>query len=159
MPHQTQRIACIVGKSTYRDLRDGFTAASLTHDSDADIKAALGIAQHRVGAVAVCALETRYARTLMHERRLLGTWDRLRRGDGKEDVREHAIIILDRHAASLAIRHMAHAGDQPVADLPHYAWLLRVRRERLRDCIDECRLWLDDECACGVHAFLVALRR
>ena len=154
MSRQTERIGRMVGKSTYRDLRDGFTAGSLIHDSDVDIKIALGFAQHNAGELPVSALITHFAGTLCYERMLLGAWDRARR---EQLERTAHMIAIDRMAASLAIRHFAGASGLPVADVPHYAWLVRTRRENLQEQMGLCRCWLDEKCQTGVDAFLDAL--
>lgn len=145
-----ERIARIVGKGTYRDLRDGFTPGSLLHDADVDIKAALGMAQREVGAIPVAALETRYASTLMHEQALLRAWDRVLASGTDHSVAVHRV------GGSLALRHFAR-GEGHVQGVSHYAWLVRTRRENLLDKINDCLDWLHEQSITGTNAFLLAM--
>ncbi len=150
----TQRIARMVGKSTYRDLRDGFTPGSLRGDSDADIKLALGMAQSIAGVLPVYALETRYASTLMHERALLTAWDKRHREAFPK--RAAHVVAIQRVGASLAVRVFAR-GNGVAGAVAHYAWLVHTRRENLQDPIDACLAWLQDQSRDGVNAFLEAI--
>ena len=152
-----ESVARMAGRTTYKDFREGFAARSLMGDSDADIKGAIGIAQRRVGALAIQVLETRYASTLAHERALRRAWERVVRGDGcNAGARAPHASAVRRMGAALAIRKYAGARmiHHEIAD---YAWLVCSRREALEDAMRACGAWLDGLCGEAERAFLEAL--
>lgn len=160
MNAKLEKIAQMEGKTTYKDFRQGFAPRSLACDTDADIKMALGMAQRKVGAVAVAALETRYASTLMHERTLRRAWDHKVREDAKGNKAKlppHEVAVL-RMGAALAVRRLAGA-QMTQHEVAEYAWLLCVRRERLDDAMRSAGGWLDGLCGDAEERFLRALTR
>jgi len=155
MNTKLEKVARMGGKTTYKDFREGFAACSLMGDSDADIKAALGIAQRHVGAMAVQALETRYASMLHHERGLRRAWDRQLR-DAKSGKRSSHDAAVQRMSAALAIRRFA--GARMIQhEVAEYAWMSCARREVIEQYMRDCGAWLDSLCGEAERAFLEAL--
>jgi len=149
-----QKIARIVGRSVpFRDFREGF-ATSLAHDSDVDIKIALGIAQTKAGALAVKVMETRFASTLMHEDDLRHEYDHVRKKAFPN--RGKHLAAVHRMGTSLAIREFAGARNVR-SELPRYAWMVCARRETLGEVMDECVLWLNGLCDKAIKEFNEAL--
>lgn len=158
MSRKAENIARMDGKTTYRDFREGFAAVPLTRDSDADIKAALGMTQRRVGVLAVQALEMRYASMLRHERALRRAWERKLATDAAErkHPRTSHTMARQRMASALAIRQFAGARmiQHEVAD---FAWLACCRRSALEDDMQACGAWLDELCHEAETVFLEVL--
>ncbi len=158
MTRKAEKIARMVGKQT-RDFRDGFaTVAPLTHDSDADIKAALGMAQRRVGPLAVQVLELHYASSLQHEHAIRRAWDRYLHNNAKEQgvKRPHDAIVRSRFGAALALRKYAGARmiQQETKD---FAWLLHVTYNDLESTVQDTIQWLDSMRMPAERAFLDAI--
>jgi len=145
-----ERIAALMGKSAFRDIREGFggSAPALT---DQDVAAALGAVQRQHGELMVQALETFYGSTLMHEVALRRAWDR------RTDGRAYAEVVLSRMGCALAVRQFAGA-DYPQAQISDYAWLIRVRREDLQAAISYAEDWLDAMMMEGRRALVEQLR-
>lgn len=158
MTRKAEKIARMVGKAS-RDFRDGFaTVAPLTHDSDADIKAALGMAQRRTSKLAVDVLELRYASSLQHERTIRRAWDRHLRDTAVERglKREHAVIVKSRMGAALALRK--YAGARMIQhEIKEYAWLTHVAHGELESAMQDTVAWLDTMRVDAERAFLEAL--
>jgi len=155
---KTEKIARMVGKTTYKDFRDGFSGATLHDDSDADIKMALGMAQRQAGVLAVQVLETRYASTLMHERVIRRARDRHLNDSAKRlgVKRDQPTTAKQRLACALAIRKLA--GARVIGlEVTEYAWMLCSRREDLDDHMRSAEAWLNDLCTTATDAFLTAL--
>jgi hypothetical protein len=149
---KAESIALMLGKTAYRDLRNGFATVTRIEDSDMAIKAALGIAQNRAGIVPVKAMETKYASTLMHERLLRRAYDVAM---PKPD--DPGFYAVQRMAASLAIRR--HAGLKIGRDeVAEYAWILHVRRESLDIALHTAGSWLEEITFTAVAHFTKALR-
>lgn len=146
-----QKIARMVGRS--RDFREGF-ATSLAHDTDVDIKIALGIAQTKAGALAVKAMETRFASTLMHEDDLRHEYDHVMKK--AFPARGKHLAAIHRMGTSLAIREFAGARNVR-SELPRYAWMVCARRETVGEVMDECLLWLTGLCDDAVIEFNKAM--
>jgi len=158
MTDKLEKIARMMGRTTFRDFRTGFSPRSLAGDCDADIKVALGIAQQRAGALAVQALETRYASTLVHESGLRRAWERKLRLDagGSGAKRTPHAAAVQRLSSALAIRRLA--GSRMVQhDVADYAWLVCSRRETVEREMRACGAWLDELCGEGERAFLTAM--
>lgn len=158
MSQQTEKIARMVGKTTYKDFREGFGGTSLQGDSDADIKGALGMAQRATSSLAVQVLETRYASTLKHERVIRRAWDRHRREAARTGglCRDKRAIVTERLVAALAIRFIAGA-KMSKPDIEEWAWLLCMDQGAMDDEVRRCVAWLDELCTEAQRAFLVAL--
>lgn len=155
---KTEKIARMVGKTTYKDFRDGFSGATLHDDSDADIKMALGMAQRQAGVLAVQVLETRYASTLMHERVIRRARDRHLNERAKRlgVKRDQHTTAKQRMACALAIRKLA--GARMIGlEVTEYAWMLCSRREDLDDHMRSAEAWLNDLCSTATDVFLTAL--
>lgn len=155
---KTEKIARMVGKTTYKDFRDGFSGATLQDDSDAEIKMALGMAQRQAGVLAVQVLETRYASTLMHERVIRRARDRHLNDSAKRlgVKRDQHTTAKQRLACALAIRKLAGARVMGL-EVTEYAWMLCSRREDLDDHMRSAETWLNDLCTTASDAFLTAL--
>lgn len=155
---KTEKIARMVGKTTYHDLKQGFASGTFVGDSDADIKHALGMVRTRLGELHVMVLETKYASTIMHERAIRRAWDRYCRDEtiknGGKRVKES--FSTQRVGAALAIRALAGA---PVvkADREEWAWLLCVSQSAMSVAIHDCAAWLDDICHAATRTFLEVL--
>lgn len=155
---KTEKIARMVGKTTYKDFRDGFSGATLHDDSDADIKMALGMAQRQVGVLAVQVLETRYASTMLHERVIRRAYDRHREELAKkhDTPRNQHTIAKQRMACAMAIRKLA--GARMIGlEVTEYAWLLCSRRDDIDIYMRQAEAWLNDLCSTATDAFLTAL--
>lgn len=158
MTTTTEKIAKMVGKTTYKDFREGFGGTTFLGDSDADIKGALGIAQQAVGPLAVQVLETRYAGTLQHERGIRRAWDRHLAETAKRLglKRDAHLVAKQRMAAALAIRQLAGA-KMIQFEIAEYAWMTCSRRVDLEDCVNTCATWLDGMRSEAQEAFLAAM--
>lgn len=149
---KAESIALMMGRTAYRDFRNGFASVQRLDDPDAKIKIALGLVQRRTGAVPVKAMETRYASTLIHERFLRRAYDLL--PGVAEDVPQRAV---HRMAVTLAIRR--HAGIKFGRDeIEEYAWIMRVRRETLDHAFKRAGSWLEEVTFDAVARFLAALK-
>lgn len=154
MSAHIERIAKMGGKTTYIDFRNGFTTCSLKQDSDVDVKAALGMATKKVGALAIMALETRGASTLLHEKALVRAWDaHTKDTQGKRTAHDKSIL---RFAISLVIRQ--HTGRKLMTtEVTDLAYLLCVRRETFENILKLASAWLQGLDGAGERAFLEAL--
>jgi hypothetical protein len=148
-----EKIARMHGKTTYKDFRQGFAQVSrLDADSDSDIKAALGIAQHRAGNLAVMALETHYASSLEYQRELRRGWD-VHCGP-PDDAFSYPVRRL---GCSLAI--IEHAGRVATQrEVKEWAWMLHTRTETIDGYIRAACIWLDELTGTAARVFLAALR-
>jgi hypothetical protein len=147
-----ERLAALMGKTGFRDLREGF-GGSIKGLTDQDVAAALGLAQIQTGEIVVKALETFYASTLIHEHDLLRTWDSRNRGLSYEAT------VLSRFGAALAVRRFAGAAiHYPQAEIAAYAWMIKVRREVLERSIRDVEDWLDSMMEEGKKQLRNALR-
>lgn len=149
---KAESIALMLGKTAYRDLRNGFATVTRIEDSDMAIKAALGAAQSRAGIIPVKAMETKYASTLMHERLLRRAYDA-----ASQAPEDSSVYAVRRMAVSLAIRRHAglRIGRNEVAE---YAWILHVRRETLDGALHRAGSWLEEITFTALAYFTKALR-
>lgn len=152
MSAKAEKVARMMGKTAYKDFREGFAqTSSLDADSDSDIKAALGIAQKHTSPVAVMALETFYASTLMHDQVLRRAWDST---CGTPD--DPSFYPIRRLGCSMAI--LEHAG-KPLSqrEVKEYAWILHTNYDRLDMASDAALAWLQDLTSTALVAFLKAI--
>ena len=149
-----ERIASLMGRSAYRDLRDGFSGGGKVSISDQDLAAALGGAGDSVGRVALLALETYFGSTLIHQQALLRAWEDRERREG--DTRERN--VLTRFAGALAVQQAA-GGKVASAAYAEYAYLLFSRRELLEKRVREAGAWLDELRTSALRAVKVQLFR
>jgi hypothetical protein len=146
-------IARIAGKTTFRDYREGFGGITTT-DTDADIKAALGVARSREGDLAVRVLELRYVHVLDNERVIRRAWDEEQAN--RTPARDSHAIAVQRMASALAIRRFA--GARMIQhEIDQYAWMVRCRRRVIEDLMRECETWLDGLCKDAGDAFMEAI--
>lgn len=149
---KAESIALMLGKTSYRDLRNGFSSVTRIEDSDMAIKAALGAAQRLAGIVPVKAMETKYASTLMHERLLRRAYD-----EAIPKPADEGFYAVQRMSAALAIRR--HAGMKLGRDeIREYAWILHVRSETLERTIRNAGSWLEEITFTATAHFIRALR-
>ncbi|QEE24572.1 hypothetical protein CS053_08685 [Rhodanobacter glycinis] len=149
---KAESIALMLGKTAYRDLRNGFSTVTRIDDSDMTIKAALGAAQRRAGIIPVKAMETKYASTLMHERLLRRAYDA-----ASQKPEDPTFYAVRRMAVSIAIRQ--HAGLKIGRDeMTEYAWILHVRRETLDGALHRAGSWLEEITFTALAHFTKALR-
>lgn len=130
-----ERVAEMFGKTSFRDIRDGFGGTPQL--SIPSVATALGLVQQRRGELAVQVLETYYGSTLIHERDLRRAWD----ATGKD--REYSSTVLVRMGAALAIRRFA-GMDYTSEQLGEYAWIIRQRKDTLQGAVRVAKDWLDD---------------
>ncbi|WP_423373313.1 hypothetical protein [Stenotrophomonas maltophilia] len=135
-----ERIAALMGKSAYRDLRDGFSVGGLPQFTDQDVAAAIGAAARAAGRLGVMALETYYGSTLLHQAALLREWEDAERKEG--DTREQ--IVLTRFGGALAIQQMA-GGKVTGSAYSEYAYLIFSRREKLEARVRAAGAWLEGQ--------------
>lgn len=134
-----ERVAAMMGRSGYRDLRDGPARGGMAPISDQDIAAAIGSASRVLGRASTLALETYYGPTLVHQTVLLRAWEEAERKKG--DTREQ--IVLTRFAGALAIQEMADSR-VPNSAYTEYAYLIFSQRGKLELRVREARAWLED---------------
>lgn len=134
-----ERIASLMGKSAYVDLRDGVGGTNPLRLKDQDIAAGLGVVSRLFGPVAAMVLETYYASTLTHSAAIRRAWDERERRP-RQTATE---ITLTRFGCELAIREMAghHFGTPELAD---YAYLIVSRRESLQRRKNDAFAWMDE---------------
>lgn len=152
MNDKAEKVARMMGKTTYKDFRQGFADRLLLDaDSDADIKHALGIAQKMTGTMAVYALETHFASTLTHEQHLRRAWDAL-----KGEPKRSSEYPVRRLGCSLAIRE--HAGLKVgQKELKDWAWILHTNYEAVESAVRVAGTWLDDITGRACNEFTDAL--
>ena len=144
---KVERIARIAGRTAYKSFREGF-GGSLSHDTDLDIKVALGMTQRRTSQLAVRALETKYASTHLHEQQLRREFmayllDKVLYGAYKAAARNKHQMAIYRFGCSLAI--LEFAGHRYVQNqLAQYAWMLMCRRQSLEEAMELTHRWLND---------------
>jgi len=143
-----EKVAHIVGKSVFRDLREGFGGGLSGKDTDEDVKFALGVAKNRAGELAVLVFETKYASTLMHEGLIARAYDEQEAANVPPHIR--------RIAATLAVRCYAGLRMQR-PDFERWAWLLCARRSSVEAVVNACTGWLDSRCGDATREFLKAL--
>lgn len=134
-----ERIASLMGKSAYVDIRDGVGGTNPLRLRDQDIAAGLGAVSRLHGPIAAMVLETHYGSTLMHTEAIIRHWDKAQRKDWytKTDV------ALTRFGCELAIRELVgHKFGTP--ELAHYAYLLFSRREHLQNRKADALHWLEE---------------
>jgi hypothetical protein len=153
MNAKAEKVARMMGKTAYKDFRQGFASQmQLGSDSDADIKHALGIAQKMTGPTAVNALETYYGSTLMHEQNLRRAWDNV-----CGDPRREADYPIRRLGCSLAIRE--HAGIKVgQKEMKEWAWILHTNYEAVESAMQKAGAWLDDVTGRACRAFIEAMK-
>lgn len=148
-----ERIAALMGKSAYMDLREGFGGTHALRLTDQDIAAGLGMVATSQGKTGMLVLETYYGSTLLHEKVLQRTWeDRERR---KGDTRER--IVLTRFGGALAIRKFAGA-TYGTSHYAEYAYLICSRREALQERVSDAVSWLEGERDAALRALRNVLR-
>lgn len=137
---QEERIAALMGKSAYVDLREGFGGTHAARLTDQDIAACLAMVATTHGKTAMLVLETYYGSTLLHEKALQRSWEDQERRKG--DTRER--IVLTRFGGALAIRKFAGA-TYNTTHFAEYAYLICSRREVLQARVNEAASWLEGE--------------
>jgi hypothetical protein len=147
-----ERIAALMGRSAYRDIRDGFAGGGRLAITDQDVAAAIGGAAATVGRIALLALETYYGSTAMHQHALVRAWEEKERKQG--DTRER--IVLTRFSGALAVQQAA-GGRVASAAYTEYAYLLFSRRELLEYRVREAAAWLDELRTAALRAMKVQL--
>lgn len=148
-----ERIAALMGKSAYLDLREGLGGTNSLKLTDQDIAAGLGMVANSHGKVSMMVLETFYGSTLLHQYSLQRTWEDRERKPG--DTRER--IVLTRFGGALAIRRFAGAtfGTSQYAE---YAYLIYSRRELLNNRVNDAVGWLESERDVALRALRKVLR-
>lgn len=145
-----ERIAALMGRTAYRDIREGFGGTGRPELTDQDLAAALGIVSKERGRLACLVLETHYASTLRHAEALLRAWDEREHRPG----RPAADVVLTRFAGELAIREFA-SMRYGTPQLAHFAYLVFSRRERLQERMKDAQRWLVGE----MDEALIGLRK
>lgn len=134
-----ERIAGMLVRGSFRDIRDGFGGSVPPDLTAQDLAAALGMVATTHGRVSCEVLETHYGSTLMHLESLLRAWEEREHASGR--TRDE--VVLSRFSGELAIRELAsiHYGTPQLA---HYAYLIFSRRERLQARMQDASGWLHD---------------
>lgn len=149
-----ERVAAMLVKSAYRDIRDGFGGMPIAGSlGDQAVAGALGMVSTEQGPIAVMVLETHYGCTLMHVEPIRRAWEESERREGMQ--RDDTVLV--RFGGELAIRQMASIR-YPVSQITDYAYLLCRRRETLQAAIDNCTRWLEAIRCKAVHALRERLR-
>lgn len=154
MSKQAQRIAIMMGRTAYRDLREGF-GGGLAYDSDADIKCAWGEMAHRCGQVCEQAFITKYTSSLRDEPALRRAWWAhakqafASRGD-------RGAVHVYRIAGSLAIRQLAglKMGSEMLRE---WAWLAHTSQPYFEAIVEAATRWMEDKAYAARKAFEDAL--
>jgi hypothetical protein len=133
-----ERIAALMGKTAYCDLRDGVGGTSPLQMRDSDIAAALGMVSSTKGPLPAMVLETHYGSTLVHKAKIARVWEDEERVPG--EPREQT--CLTRFGAELAIREFAGIR-YGTPQLAEYAHLIVSRRESLHARVKACGQWLE----------------
>lgn len=139
-----ERIAAMLGRTAYADIRDGTGGTCPLRIRDQDIAAALGWVAQSVGKLAPLVLETFYGSTLMHQQALTRAWE----AERHEAVRDQ--IVLTRMAGALAVRELAGA-KHCTTEYAEYAYLIFSRREALQARVREASSWLEDLRSTGLR--------
>lgn len=145
-----ERIAGLMGRSAFCDIREGVGGTAGARLTDQDIAAALGMVVEANGRLACMALETHYGSTLLHLEPLLRAWDEHEHAKGQS----REAVALTRFGGELAIREFASVR-YGTPQLAHYAYLICSRRESLQQRRDDALRWLEDM----KQAALVSLKR
>lgn len=147
-----ERVAGMLTKSAYRDIRDGFGGSTPADLTDQHIAAAVGMVNTKLGKIAGMVLETHFGSTLMHLDPLLRAWEE---SQPRSKVREQ--VVLTRFGGELAIRELATTRYGAPA-LARYAYLICSRRERLQQRVDDANRWLNDLCGNALYEFKRCIR-
>lgn len=136
-----ERIASLIGRTAYVDLREGLGGTCPLRIRDQDIAAALGWVSQTHGRITAAALETYYGSTLLHYRTLMAAWESREGEGGRLDSRGQ--LALARMAGSLAIHQLAGA-KHGTTEYAEYAYLIVSRRDTLQARVREASSWLDE---------------
>src|SRR5688500_13997286 len=133
-----ERIAALMGRSAFCDIREGVGGTAGAGLTDQDVAAALVMVVESTGRLSCMALETHYGSTLLHLESLLRAWDEREhvKGASRESV------ALTRFGGELAIREFASVRSG-TPQLAHYAYLICSRRESLQQRKDDALRWLE----------------
>lgn len=148
-----ERIASLMGKTAYFDIREGTGGTNPLRILDQDVAAALGLVSIRQGKLAALVLETHYGQTLCHKATLLRAWEDGERHPG--DTRER--VVLTRFGGELAIRELAGIKYGTPA-LTEYAYLIFSRREALQQRLKEAGSWLEQHRTSALAELKAVLR-
>lgn len=149
-----ERIAAMLGRTAYADLREGTGGTSPARIRDQDIAAALGLVSRTVGRLAPLVLETYYASTLMHQHALTRAWEE-RELVWAGGIRER--VVVNRFAGALAVRELAGV-KHCTTEYSEYAYLIFSRREALQDRVKAASSWLDGLRSTGLAALRQSLQ-
>ncbi|UHQ21909.1 hypothetical protein LVB77_14670 [Lysobacter sp. 5GHs7-4] len=146
-----ERVAAMLGRSAYADLREGTGGTCPLQIRDQDIAAALGWVSQKVGKLAPLALETYYGSTLVHQNTLMRAWEEKEGGQTREQ------LSLTRLSGALAVRELAGAKHCTTA-YAEYAYLIVSRREVLQQRVRAAGAWLEDLKSTGLRELRAKLR-
>lgn len=133
-----ERVAAMLVKTAYRDIRDGFGGMTLGELGDQAVAGALGMVITAEGKLAAMVLETHYGCTLMHSRIIRHAWEDHERRPG---MTQHETCVM-RFAGELAIRQHASVR-YSWGQIADYEYLLCTRRQTLRKRLAEASCWLE----------------
>lgn len=150
----SERIAEMMGKTAYRDIRDGIGGGFAL--SIPTVAAQLGLIQQKRGELVVQAMETFYGSTLMHDRSIRGAWDA--HCKSVEPDLDYETCVLSRMGCALAIRQFAGI-EYTTSSLVEYAWIIRIRAESLRVAVLLAEDWLDEHLNTGLRDLRTAFSR
>lgn len=150
-----ERIASLLGKSAYVDIRDGLGGTCPLRIRDQDIAAALGWVAQRVGVVGPKVLETHYASTLLHKDALRREWESVERGR-MGPLTDRQIVLL-RFAGEMAVRQMA-STRYTTSHFADIAYLIHCRRDDLQTRTAQAAAWLEGIRATALSVLCESLR-
>jgi hypothetical protein len=133
-----ERIASMLTKTAYRDIRDGFGGMNPGGLGDQAIAGALGMIIKTQGRIGPMVLETHYGCTLMHREHLRRAWENQEEKDGMD--REKRCLI--RFGCELAIRELASLRFSR-GDIGEYAYLLCTKPSALAHHVKVAGQWLE----------------
>ena len=133
-----ERIAALMGKTAYRDIRDGFGGGDPRKLGDKAVAAALGFVSREQGRIAPMVLETYYGSTIMHLDVIHRAWE------SKEapGPMPHEITVRMRMACEIAVRELSGL-EFTRSHFEHLAYLGEVSRIALERRTNDAAAWLE----------------
>lgn len=147
-----EKIARIMGTTSFRTM---FGSGGSESDPDIVWKGALGFVQKNGGDLVTIALEMFYSGDIQYEARLRHMWLATLKIQDEAGYDQHAFL---RIGCALAIRQFAGKHKYSRGEIAEWAWLLRVRRDRLDHYVGDVTSWLNDALAEGERLFRDQMR-
>lgn len=144
-----EKIARMVGRGSFHDLRQGFGTSLSPTDTDADVKFALGYAQSECGWLPCVVLLAKYASSVADAEEIARCYIR----DTKTAT--HGAPV-HRLAALLAVRQLA---GQRLSESVYkrWGWVLGCNYQVVQESVRAAAQWLDDQWPAAKDAFLIGI--